>query len=1039
TDLGDTIDWSFELVNRGTVTLDPVLVDDPTAGETTCATATLAPGATTTCTASPYTITQADVDAGVVANTAVATGEDPQGDTTSSDQSSTATPIGQDPVLAVTKSAATTDVDGDGRIALGDTVDYDFEVTNTGNVTLTSVELRDFRLAPITVSCPRTTLGPGDSMTCTSDQPYVVNATDVNFGVVQNTAQAFGRDPAGGAVTSTLAEADVPIAQAPEITLVKSASVTDVGGNGITDLGDTIAWTFEATNTGDTDLGQLTGVDDPLAGPVSCPGRGFVRGQTRTCIADDPYVITQADVDAGVVSNVAVAFTDRGNGDVVRSNRATTDTPVDQVSTVEMAKTGAATDVDGDGLIAAGDVIRWSFELTNTGTTTATDLAVSDPKAGAVTCAVTTLAPGASTTCTADDEYVITQADVDSGFVVNAASGSFEAGGLPGVIPEVESTVAPDLRPGLTVAKSGAVGNSDGDGVTDLGDPITYSFLVTNIGNVTVTALAVSDPLAGAVTCPATSLAPGASTTCTADDAYAVTQADVDAGVVSNTAAASATGPLGIPATSDPSTSDIPVAQASAMGLTKSATVADANGNGGTDAGDRIAYTFTVRNVGTVSLDAVAVDDPKAGPVTCAATTLAPGAQTTCTATTPYVITSADADAGVVANTATAAARDPQGDDVVSAPSSTTTTVVRPSLNLTKVATVTGGPARNGTYRAGYVVRVTNSGPVSGSYGPIIDTPSFAANLPVLGASWSGQAVGSATGAGPFTIGAANTTIAAGATHTYSVVIDYFYADQIPIFGCGGPGTAVHNRADLPPGQEAGPATDNEGCVTPALPPSPNINVVKSAGPVQDLDGNGPDVGDTITYAFTVRNTGNVDLTAITLTDPKLSGSPITCPATTLPGGGSAQMTCSSASYTLTQADVDAGAVTNLAGVTGVAPNGTRVSNTSGASTPIPSNPSLTLTKTAGVTDVNGNGVTDLGDRVGWSFVVRNTGTVTLTSVVVADPRAGTVTCPTTTLAPAAQTTCTAAPYTVTQADVDAGVVSNTATSAGRAPGGATV
>ncbi|MGL5818919.1 MAG: DUF7507 domain-containing protein [Phycicoccus sp.] len=1039
TDLGDTVDWSFDLVNRGTVTLDPVLVDDPTAGETTCGTAVLAPGAATTCTASPYTITQADVDNGVVANTAVASGEDLLGNTTFSDQSSTATPIGQDPGLAVTKSASPTDVDGDGRIALGDTVDYAFEVSNTGNVSLTSVELQDFRLAPITVSCPRTTLGPGEAMTCRSDQPYVVNAADVNRGVLQNTAQAFGRDPAGSATQSTLAEADVPIAQAPQITLVKTAAVTDVNGNGLTDLGDTIAWTFEATNTGDTDLGQLSGVDDPLAGPVSCRGRGFFRGQTRLCTADNPYVITQADVDAGVVSNVAVAFTDRGNGEVVRSNRASADTPIDQVNTVEMVKTGEATDVDGDGLIAAGDGIRWSFELTNTGTTTATDIAVTDPRAGPVTCPVTTLAPGASTTCTADDAYVITQADVDSGFVVNAASGTFEAGGQPGTIPEVESTVAPDLRPGLAVAKQGVVGNADGDGVTDLGDPVTYSFVVTNTGNVTITSVAVSDPLAGAVTCPSTSLAPGASTTCTADDAYVVTQADVDAGVVSNTATASGTGPFGIPSTSDPSTSDIPVAQAAGMALTKSATVTDVNGNGGTDVGDRIAYAFTVRDTGTVSLDTVTVSDPLAGPVTCAATTLAPGAQTTCTATTPYVITAADAAAGVVANTATAAARDPQGDVVGSAPSSTTTTVVRPSLNLTKAAMSTSKVGFDGKYRVGYRIEVTNSGPVAGSYGPITDTPSFAANLPVLGASWGGQVTGSATGAGPFTIGAANTPIAAGATHTYLVTIDYFYADQVPIFGCGGPGTAVYNRADLPAGQESGPATDNAGCITPPSPPSPNVFLVKSAGPVQDLDGNGPDVGDTVTYGFTVRNTGNVDLTAVTLTDPKLSGSPIPCPTSTLPGGGLPAVTCSSATYTLTQADVDAGSVTNLASVTGGAPNGTRASDTSGASTPIPSNRSLALTKTAAVTDVNGNAFTDQGDRIAWSFLVRNTGAVTLTSVGVGDPRAGTVTCPVTTLAPGVQTTCTAAAYTISQADVDAGVVANTAAAAGRDPQGGTV
>ena len=90
------------------------------------------------------------------------------------------------------------------------------------------------------------------------------------------------------------------------------------------------------------------------------------------------------------------------------------------------------------------------------------------------------------------------------------------------------------------------------------------------------------------------------------------------------------------------------------------------------------------------------------------------------------------------------------------------------------------------------------------------------------------------------------------------------------------------------------------------------------------------------------------------------------------------------------------------------------------------------LTKSAAVTDVNGDGKTDLGDTIAWSFLVKNTGTTTITNLAVADPTAGAVTCPTAPLAPNASVTCTAnAAHTITQADVDAGVVSNTATAHG--------
>ena len=71
--------------------------------------------------------------------------------------------------------------------------------------------------------------------------------------------------------------------------------------------------------------------------------------------------------------------------------------------------------------------------------------------------------------------------------------------------------------------------------------------MVTNTGDVTLDPVGVDDPKVGAVTCPVTTLAPGAATTCTAT--YTVTQADVDAGPVDNTATASGTPPTGAAST----------------------------------------------------------------------------------------------------------------------------------------------------------------------------------------------------------------------------------------------------------------------------------------------------------------------------------------------------------------------------------------------------------------------------------------------------------------------------------------------------------
>ncbi len=93
--------------------------------------------------------------------------------------------------------------------------------------------------------------------------------------------------------------------------------------------------------------------------------------------------------------------------------------------------------------------------------------------------------------------------------------------------------------------------------------------------------------------------------------------------------------------------------------------------------------------------------------------------------------------------------------------------------------------------------------------------------------------------------------------------------------------------------------------------------------------------------------------------------------------------------------------------------------------TPISAGPAITLDKQAGVP----TGAT-AGSTIDYTFLVTNTGNVTLDPISVSDAKVGTVTCPVTVLAPGASTTCTAT-YTLTQADVDAGEVVNTATASG--------
>ena len=430
-------------------------------------------------------------------------------------------------------------------------------------------------------------------------------------------------------------------------------------------LGDTINYTFLVTNTGNVTLHDV-GVTDSKVGTVTCPATTLAPQTQTTCTAS--YTVTQADVDAGEVLNTATSHGTPPGGTTPTTSEpdeavVPTELPTPQIAVVKHAQ--LTTDANGNALADPGDKITYTFTVTNVGNVTLHAVSVTDPKAGATTCAATTLAPQASTTCTATATYTVTQADVDHGSVDNTAT----AHGTPPTGAAVTATdtatvPTPSRDPRLLLEKSATLNDVAGGtaGFADVGETIDYTFRIVNIGNVTVTDIAVNDSLLAAalptpisVTCDVTTLAPLAAAQCAATDPYTVTQADVDAGVVHNTATAAGTDPAGNDVTSNPDSTDtFSTEHDPIIAITKTATLNDTNGNNVGDVGETIAYGFTVSNAGNVTLTDVGVTDAKAGPVTCTDTTLAPHTSTACTADNPYVIVQADVDAGSVDNTATA-------------------------------------------------------------------------------------------------------------------------------------------------------------------------------------------------------------------------------------------------------------------------------------------------------------------------------------------------------------------------------------------------
>ena len=126
---------------------------------------------------------------------------------------------------------------------------------------------------------------------------------------------------------------------------------------------------------------------------------------------------------------------------------------------------------------------------------------------------------------------------------------------------------------------------------------ISYSYLLTNSGNVTLSGpFTVTDDKV-TVTCPATptSLAPTESTTCTAS--YTITQADVDGGAVTNNAQGHAYySDKAVDSNWDSVT--VEAERKGAISLTKTGAF-DAGADGYAQPGERITYQFEVRTSAT--------------------------------------------------------------------------------------------------------------------------------------------------------------------------------------------------------------------------------------------------------------------------------------------------------------------------------------------------------------------------------------------------------------------------------------------------------
>ncbi|MRR31774.1 hypothetical protein EG834_15900, partial [bacterium] len=215
------------------------------------------------------------------------------------------------------------------------------------------------------------------------------------------------------------------------------------------------------SNPKNSDAGPTTGIADSAATSLEIIHEGD--GWTILQLPDYSF-------PWGIVTvNGLVNVVDNGRQKLVQINESALQNPG-----LTLGKTAEPTTYD-----SVVDLINYTYELTNSGNVTLIGpFTVTDDKA-AVTCpATTSLAPGASITCTAS--YTITQADLDAGSVTNTAAGHAMFGGSPVDSATDSATVNAVQSPGLVIVKEANPTTYD-----SVGDQIGYSYVLTNTGNTT--------------------------------------------------------------------------------------------------------------------------------------------------------------------------------------------------------------------------------------------------------------------------------------------------------------------------------------------------------------------------------------------------------------------------------------------------------------------------------------------------------------------------------------------------------------------------
>ena len=888
------------------------------------------------------------------------------------------------------------DANANGKLDAGDTITYSLVVSNIGNVTLTNIAVSDPKLGPVT--CAKTTLIPTEQTTCTAPT-YVIAQADINAGLVSNSASVTSNSPAGGVVIDTSdplvagpannAPTVVTLQNTPVIGLVKKVTPPV----GLSKAGDTLAYTFEVSNLGNVPFNPVTVVDTKVQNIV-CPAGALNPGQKITCTGN-PYVITQTDMDAGSINNTAVASgvapdskTYSDDSDPVTpgpSAKGPTVTPLTGNPQFSLVKTDKFT-----GPIAVGTPITYTFTVTNTGTVTIKTITLTDTGATLSGGPIASLAPGATDTLTFTASHALTAADLAQGSYQNSATatGTPAPPGSTPIIAAASVTTPLVYTASMTLTKSGVLASTSGL-PPKAGDIVNYTFVVTNTGSSPLTNVTIADLLLAQNSAPSQTQVAALQRQAAGGDAEIAT-ASIDGTARVSGAIGSAQRRM-VPQLLPPLNTDLVVSR---VLLRMDGYV------GPMLAGDKIGFLYRLSNTGDVPLTSISVAQPDGETIGNTVSLLNPNETDAASIIFTRALTPEEATSGTVAANGYVTLKARGREMMVQVRDALPLSAVKPYDSLA-TASITPGtvptlnPASSQTFTASYALTQVdidagtrhNSATATALdvAGKPVSSNTAVFDLPLQQAPSIGVVK---TG----TLALANGTSAAvGDIITYKFAVTNLGNVTLKNIAVGDGTLFISSTAPidpLPPGITDSSYTatyaitqadldaghhDNQATLTATAPSgplapmlsdfadptkhrptvvpiaaTPAIGLLKQVTSITDTNSNGRhDVGDVIHYQFTIKNTGNVQLTNVLVTDPMMPGAPtkpldvVTGAAITLAPG--ATDTSFTGTYVIEQADMDLGHVNNTAKVVGTDPTGKQVQDFSDPGVFTQDGPTITL------------------------------------------------------------------------------------------------